>query len=209
MTYYTKLQGLCTHGESSDYNRADSWGPTYAWSPTAFQRPTVIAASTAEVTLDTTHFSTITGMMVENLSTTAAEIVRLDWYEIIGSQADAGGGFTFADDNPDTITDADTTNQFVVNGARVGDWVYVTGSTNNDGTHLIQAVAVSVITVPAATALTAEAAAAINLTFLSKNSVQIPDEGFVLLTGNIHPASNVLVDAASGTPNCRFTFFGT
>lgn len=75
-----------------------------------------------------------------------------------GSQTD----FVFADDNPDTITNAgsvDFTQYF-----NVGDTLDVTETTTNDGTFTISAVTSTVITLIATDTLTAQSPAACTLT---------------------------------------------
>ena len=64
----------------------------------------------------------------------------------------------FNDNDPSADTITDSGNAFVSSGFEVGDHITVSGSTSNDGTYLIGAVAAGTITLDAADTLTDEVA---------------------------------------------------
>jgi hypothetical protein len=213
MTYYARLRALIELSEASTYDRSNDYPAEYTFSPTKLQPPLVVAAATTGETVDLTHFTSVTGMLLRNLSTTAAETIRVDWYEEVGSQAVGATGYTFANANPDTIADADAAGTFVTNGARAGDWVVVTASTTaaRDGTYLIQTAAVDLLTVGAnhdfAAVIGTDATSA--LSFQSFNSNVLPASGgFIMAVGSIQTAAGLALTSASGTPNCEITLLG-
>lgn len=69
-----------------------------------------------------------------------------------------GTGIAFVDSDPDTITDSG--DGFETAGFEAGDYVTVSGSTNNDGTYLVGTVAAGTLTLDAGESLTAEGAGA-------------------------------------------------
>jgi len=213
MTYYGKMQGLMTLSESADYNRGESWGPTFEWSPVEFMGPLVTPAAVGPdgLTINTTMLSTVHGLLIENLSSTATENVRVDWYSRIGYQAPGVLGFTFTNGVPDTIVDADAAGTFLTNYARVGCYVYVAGTAGDNGTYLVTAAAADALTVNQNATFTG-ATEIITLRFLCLNSIWIPpNSGYIMVVGPtmapLWTASNIVLTSAVGTPNCRLSFF--
>jgi len=212
MTDYAKVRVSLVYSASSDYSdpKIDTLLADLALTPDEIRYAHLDLSTTAQ-TLDLGHYGSITAIIIKNLSATAAEIARAAWYTILGEQA--AGSYSFANANPDTIADDNTNGTFVTNLAKKGRIVRVTHTdavTTNDGTYLIDIAAVDLLTLSATDALSTNSAdLTAQLSFESFNEEQIPAGGFLVITGDIQPAGDLVLDCESGTPEVEVYILGT
>lgn len=211
MSDYAKLNLAVRYSENSDYSNPEfpPFLDAYELTPDEYVSQK-LDIGTSEVTYDLGQFTTITGIIIQNLDST--NFLEAEYFSIRGSQA--ADDLAFANANPDTIADNNTSGTFITNGAESGGYVRVASSENsgeNDGAFLIsQAVDGDNLTLAPAEALTANTNdTAATLSFERKNKEKIPAGGFLVTTGNIQPAGDLKLLADTASVNIKLIIFGT
>lgn len=215
MPTWTRLRTVLEHADNSTFARARTYGGLQSFlSQNEHIGPgAVIQAATTGVTFELGNFTTINCLMVENLSTTAAETVDVEWYCPRGSQTDT---VTFAQvATGDTITDDSSAGTMVTNGSRAGSYVRITAAVTaaNNATWLIRSSTINAVTLVTESTLTADGADAVVLYFEDRCTQQLPaastsEQAILFIGGPITPEQDLLLTSASGTPACRITVFG-
>ena len=215
MPQWERVRLVLEDSDNSTYAKARTFGSVQSF--TSQDEVLVrhrIEASTTGITFDLGNWTTINGIMVENLSTTAAETVDIEFYVPRGSQTDT---VTFAQAaTGDTITDDSAAGTMVTNGSRAGSYVRITAAATaaNNATWLIRSSTTNAVTLVTESTLTADAADAVVLYFEDRCTLQVPaaasNESAILVVGGpVTPEQDLLLTSASGTPACLVTVFGT
>ena len=126
MPTWERVRLVLEHAENSTFARAITFGSLQSFlSQDEVVIKNVVEAATTGITFNLTNFfTTINGMIIENLSTTSGENVDVEFYVPRGSQTDT---VTFAQAaTGDTITDDSAAGTMVTNGSRAGSYVRIT-----------------------------------------------------------------------------------
>lgn len=209
MTDYARISVAAQYADNSSFrNGLDRIYEFNATSPTL---PLVrqISALTTGVTVDLGGFTTISTLVLKNNSATYSAFARAT--VVKASKTFLANKLTFADANPDTIADADTTFLTALY-AVAGDRFYITGTTDagNTGTFSLQTVVAGTATLFASDTLTARApdAGTPTIVCLGRANVILPAGGVVVLH-NVHPASNIQLTGVAGTAEIELFAAGT
>lgn len=189
-----------------DYTFLDSLTPD----ETLFQK---VEADTTGTTVSISQFATVTSLIVENLD--SANSVEVSWRENIGSQTSTN--WAFADVAAgDTIDDNDALGTMVTNGAKVGRWARITGTTGgggNDVTSIIQAVNANGndITLGGTNSgnIGSQDPEEGTIYFDEDNAVLVPFGRFVVIPSTILTTTNLTLTAKTAAVTCRVVMTGT
>lgn len=216
MPTWARFRGVLEHADNSTFAKAKTYGSlqNFLSQDEHIGPGTIIEAATTGITFELGNFTTINGMMIENLSTTSGEDVDVEWYCPRGSQTDT---VTFAQAaTGDTITDDSSAGTMVTNGSRAGSYVRITAAATaaNNATWLIRSSTINVVTLVTESTLTADGADAVVLYFEDRCTQQINaattgTQSILFIGGPVTPEQDLLLTSASGTPACRITVFGT
>lgn len=209
MTDYARVSVLAQYADNASFRAGID--RHFAFDATSPTLPLVaqVSALTTGVTLDLAQFTTVSTMVIRNASATYSVHARA--LVVKATKTFLANKLTFADANPDTIADADSTLLTALYSV-AGDRYYITGATNagNNGTFSLQAVVAGTATLFASDTLTAAApdAGTPTIVCLGRANVVIPAGGVVALH-NVHPASDVMFTGIAGTAEVEVFAAGT
>lgn len=207
MTDYAKFSVRARYSDNSDYSDSnpDTHQLELALTPSEvlYRR---LTCSTTAATMDLGDYTSLTGMLVHNRSTTAAEIA----YVTVHQQISTPGTLVnvVCTDNgaaPDTVALAGQS-WVTTYKAAAGMYVRMTSTTNN-GTFLIQVAANASLTLGAGEAISTATENA-TLYFQEKNRIAICAGGFAVITGSIVPENDLVYQSASGSPELEIFIVG-
>lgn len=205
MTDYAKFMARARYSSNSDYSSPsiDTGSAEVALTPTETMYRQVVASTTA-ATMDLGDFSSITAILVRNLSSTTAEIAWVTVHQSLTSPG-ALNNVVFANANPDTIALAGQS-WVTTYKAAAGQYVRVSSATN-PGTYLIQTAANALLTLGADETLSVATESA-TLWFQNKNKFAIQAGGCAMVTGAIVPDNDLVYQSASGVPELEILVVG-
>jgi len=221
MTYYGKLTTRGYLGANSDYSmpEVDTKTEEHALTPTIYLHQR-LHLSTDESTVELGNFTTITGLLVINHSTTAAEIVRARWMAALGTiQAAVGATLDFATAATYNSITRGTTGFNTSETAPQNGLLVVSSAVDagNDGNWIVTGMGTSAVTNDIlyldrrAGAMTANAADdAALLTFYGACVQPVAASGGQLvLTSNILISDDLHLAAVTGTPEVEIFIVGS
>tara|TARA_R110002020_G_scaffold134871_1_gene301181 strand:+ start:715 stop:1350 length:636 start_codon:yes stop_codon:yes gene_type:complete len=211
MADYAKLEVRGIYSKSSDYSfpKVDCNPAINALTPDEYIHME-IEADTSGTTVNLSHLSSITAVLVKNNDST--DTVRAVWYNARGS-ASYANLLTFADAGTgDTITEDGSGTDFTAASIDVvpGGYVRLTGATDaaNNSTFLVSSTTATAITLALSETLTArDDTATVVVNSQEKNSQKISAGGFLVLS-DIVPEEGLILTASSAC-ECEIFIVGT
>jgi hypothetical protein len=214
MADYAKLEIRGIYSKSSDYSspKVDCNPSIHALTPDEYTHME-IEADTGGTTVNLSHFSSITAVLIKNNSSAADnKTIRAVWHNARGS-ASYNNLLTFADAGTgDTITEDGSGTDFTASSVDVvaGGYVRLTGATDaaNNSTFLVSSTTATAITLALSETLTArDDTATVTVYSQEKNSQKIAAEGFLVLS-DIVPEEGLTLTASSSC-ECEIFIVGT
>lgn len=202
-TRYTRNRLTFEGSLASDYSRPfvkEGWEKTYSTLDELPYIPIEVATTGTTVNLD--DFGTVSFLAIYNED--ATNFVEAEWY--YSRAASFADTVTFAQAaTGDTITDDSAGGAYVTNGSRAGSYVRLAScaTAGNNGTRLIRSTTTNVITLVAESTMTADAADAVTLEFLDRNTQRIATADFMYFNSRIDPALDLLLTANTAACICR------
>lgn len=209
MTDYARATVLAQYADNSSLHGGLAKSFTFNAVTPAIPLVTQVSAVAAGTVLDFTQFTTIQFLVLKNTSATYPVYARA--MVVKATKTFLANKLTFADANPDTIADADSTFLSALY-AGPGDRLNVSGATDagNNNTFSIQTAAAGLLTLFASDALTPAApdAGTPTLICLGRAQLWIPANGVVVLN-NVWPGGDVALYGAGGTCEVEVFAAGT
>lgn len=213
MADYAKLEVRGIYSKSSNYSspKVDCNPAINALTPDEYTHME-IEADTNGTTVNLSHLSSITAVLVKNNASLPADTVRAVWYNARGS-ASYANLLTFADAvTGDTITEDGSGTDFTAASIDVvpGGYVRLTGATDaaNNSTFLVSSTTATAITLALSETLAArDDTATVVVNSQEKNSQKISAGGFLVLS-DIVPEEGLILTASSAC-ECEIFIVGT
>jgi hypothetical protein len=210
MSYFGKILTRGFLSENSDYSTPsyDTRTDEYNLVVTRVAEGRQTVTDTAVGYIDTTPFTTATGIVLINHGTVATQFVTAVWQSLIYTRS--AGNLIFHAATA-TITDAACTS-WNVRGVYSGNTVVVSTSEGgtNDGSSTITSTSATNLVCAAATFVdNLDDDTAILKIYGQNGQVIAPLGGQLVLTGNIFPAADIAVTSQSGSPELEYIILGT
>lgn len=209
MTDYARTTVLAQYADNSSLHGGLAKSYVFNATSPAIPLVTQVSALTTGTVLDFTQFATIQFLVIKNTSTTYPIYAR--GLVVKATKTFLANKLTFADANPDTIADADSTFLSALY-AGPGDRVYVSGATDagNNGTFSVQSAAAGLLTLFASDVLTPAApdAGTPTIVCLGRAQLWIPIGGVTVLN-NVWPTGDLALYGVGGTAEVEVFAAGT
>lgn len=216
MTVYARSRTLLEVDPYSTYVNPQNHHLSLSSTPGKKLVDHLISAATAGTTFDLSPYTTITGLIIENESTT--NYVLAEFYVQVGSRA--AGNLAFTKGAPDKIEDQDD-GDFTGSAMYASAGMYVRIANSEDGgvtdaLHLIQSVQDKDATYDEITLASDNGLAATNadddtatLSFESRVKLKIPAAQHVVYFGNVVVASDLVLRANTAACDIALSILGT